>query len=68
MFFSHLEELIFVLKENYASYQVKPERPQPQAQGGCTEDNLTKFAYDSVDAFANFMSTQMFKAAAPENV
>jgi hypothetical protein len=25
MFFSHLEELIYVLKENYASYQVKPE-------------------------------------------
>jgi hypothetical protein len=68
MFFSCLEELIFVLKENYASYQVKPERPQPQAQGGYTEDNLTKFANDSIDAFANFMFTQMFKAAAPENV
>jgi hypothetical protein len=25
MFFSRLEELIFVLKENYASYRVKPE-------------------------------------------
>jgi hypothetical protein len=31
-------------------------------------DNLTKFANDSVDSFANFMFTQMFKAAAPENV
>jgi hypothetical protein len=67
MFLSHLEELIFVLKENYASYQVKPERPQPQAQGR-SEDNLTKFVYDGINAFANFMSTQMFKAAAPENV
>jgi hypothetical protein len=25
MFFSRLEELIFILKENYASYRVKPE-------------------------------------------
>jgi hypothetical protein len=68
MFFSQLEELIFVLKENYASYRVKPEHPHPQAQGGYTEDTLTKFANDSVDSFANFMFTQMFKAAAPENV
>jgi hypothetical protein len=68
MFLSHLEELIFVLKENYASYRVKPEHPQPQAQGSYTEDNLTKFAIDSIDAFTNFMFTQMFKAAAPENV
>jgi hypothetical protein len=32
------------------------------------EDALTKYANDSVDAFANFLFTQMFKAAAPENV
>jgi hypothetical protein len=68
MFFSRLEELIFVLKENYASYRVKPERMQPQAQGSYTEDNLTKFAFDSVDTFANFMFTQKFKAAALEKV
>jgi hypothetical protein len=29
MFFSRLEELVFVLKENYASYRVKPDRPPP---------------------------------------
>jgi len=68
MFFSHLEELIFVLKENYASYWVKPDQPAQQAQGGYSEDNLTKYANNSVDSFANFMFTQMFKAAAPENV
>jgi hypothetical protein len=69
MFFSRLEELVFVLKENYASYRVKPNRPPPiQPQGTYTEDALTKYANDSVDAFANFLFTQMFKAAAPENV
>ncbi len=68
MFFSCLEELIFILKENYASYQVKPERPNQQAQGGYSEDNLMKYANDTVDSFANFMFTQMFKYAAPENV
>ena len=69
MFFSRLEELVYVLKENYASYRVKPDRPPPiQPQGTYTEDALTKYANDSVDAFANFLFTQMFKAAAPENV
>jgi len=38
MFFLRLEEMIFVLKENCASYRVNPECPQPQAQGGYTED------------------------------
>jgi len=68
MFFSRLEELIFVLKENYASYRVKPDRPAQQAQGGNSEDNLTKYTNDSINSFTNFMFTQMFKAAAPENV
>jgi hypothetical protein len=69
MFFSRLEELVFVLKENYASYRVKPDRPPPiQPQGTYTEDALAKYANDSVDAFAKFLFTQMFKAAAPENV
>jgi hypothetical protein len=37
MFFSRLEELIYVLKENYASYRVKPDRPAPiQPQGTYT--------------------------------
>jgi Skp family chaperone for outer membrane proteins len=69
MFFSRLEELVFVLKENYASYRVKPDRPPLiQPQGTYMEDALTKYANDSIDAFANFFFTQMFKAAAPENV
>jgi hypothetical protein len=68
MFFSHLEELIFVLKENYASYRVKPEWPAQQPQGGYSEDALMKAINDNVDNFANFIFTQMFKAAAPENV
>jgi hypothetical protein len=69
MFFSRLEELVFVQKENYASYRVKPDRPAYiQPQGTYTEDALTKYANDSIDAFPNFLFTQMFKAAAPENV
>ncbi len=65
MFFSQLEELIYVLKENYASYRVKPDRLAQEAAGGYSEYSLTK---DNVDNFANFMFTQMFKAATPENV
>jgi hypothetical protein len=68
MFFSRLEELIEVLKENYASYRVKPDRPAQEAAGGYSEDSLTKAINDIVDNFANFMFTQIFKAAAPENV
>jgi hypothetical protein len=68
MFFSRLEELIYILKENYASYRVKPDRPAQEAAGGYSEDSLTKAINDNVDNFANFMFTQMFKAAAPENV
>jgi len=68
MFFSHLEEFIYVLKENYASYRVKPDRPSQEAAGGYSEDSLTKAINDNVGNFANFMFTQMFKAAAPENV
>jgi hypothetical protein len=68
MFFSRLEELIYILKENYTSYRVKPARPAQQAAGGYSEDALTKAINDNVDNFANFMFTQMFKAAAPENV
>ncbi len=68
MFFSRLEELIYVLKENCASYRVKPVKPAQQVAGGYSEDALTKAINDNVDNFANFMFTQMFKAAAPENV
>jgi hypothetical protein len=68
MFFSHLEVLVFVLKENYASYRVKPEQPAQQTHGGYSADNMSKYANDSIDCFANFLFTQMFKATAPENV
>ncbi len=68
VFFLRLEELIYVLKENYASYRVKPERPAQEPAGGYSEDSLTKAINDSMDNFANFIFTQMFKVAAPENV
>jgi len=68
MFFSHLEELRYVLKENYASYRVKPAQPAQQPQGGYSEDALMKAINNNVNNFANLMFTQMFKAAAPENV
>jgi hypothetical protein len=68
MFFSQLEELIYVLKENYASYHVKPDRQAQEATGGYSEDSLTKAINDNVDNFANFIFTRMFKATAPENV
>jgi hypothetical protein len=55
MFFSHLEELIFFLKENYTSYRVKPTRPAQEAAGGYSEDSLTKFSNECIDNFANFM-------------
>jgi hypothetical protein len=63
-----LEELTYVLKENYASYHVKPERPAQEPSEGYSEDSLTKAINENVDNFTNFMFTQMFKAAAPENV
>jgi hypothetical protein len=68
IFFSRLEKLIFILKENYASYCVNPDRPAQEAGGGYSEDALTKAIKDNMDNFANFMFTQMFKAGAPENV
>jgi hypothetical protein len=39
-----------------------------QAGGGFSEDDLTKYGNDSIDFFANFLFTQMFRAAALENV
>jgi hypothetical protein len=58
MFFSRLEEHIHILKEN----RVKPDRLAQQPQGGYSEDTLKKYPNDSMDNFANFMFTQMFKA------
>ena len=66
--FSRLEKLCNVLHENYASYQIKPERPNPLNDGHFTKDALTRFANDSVEAYNKFLFTQIFKAAAPENV
>jgi hypothetical protein len=68
-FFSRLEKLFNVLHENYASYRIKPDRPAPiQPQSTFTQDALTQFANDSVEAYNNFFFAQVFKAAAPENV
>jgi hypothetical protein len=63
-----LEELIYVLKENYTSYRVKPDRPAQEAAGGYSEASLTKAINNNADNFANFMFTQLIKVAAPENV
>jgi hypothetical protein len=68
-FFSRLEKLFNVLHENYASYRIKPERLAPiQPQGTFTQDALTQFANNSVEAYNNFLFAQVFNAAAPENV
>ncbi len=68
-FFSRLEKLFNVLHENYASYRIKPERPAAiQPQDTYTQDALMQFANDSVEAYNKFLFSQVFKAAAPENV
>jgi len=67
-FFSRLEKLCNVLHENFASYRIKPERPNPGNDGRFSQDDMTKFANDSVEAYNQFLFTQIFKAAAPENV
>jgi hypothetical protein len=57
-FMAHLEKLFNTLQENYASYRVKPDHPAPiQPQGTNTEDNLTSFANDSVQAYNQFLLT-----------
>jgi hypothetical protein len=68
-FMARLEKLFNTLYENYASYQVKPDRPAAiQLQGTYMEDNLTSFVNDSVKAYNRFLLTQVFRAAAPESV
>ncbi len=68
MFFSQFEELFHVLNEIYALYRIKPDRPAQQAQGGYSEDSLTKNSNNCFDYFSKFLLTQVFCAAAPENV
>ncbi len=67
-FFSRLEKLCNVLHENFASYRIKPNRPAQLANGHYSEDALTQYANDSIEAYNQFLFTQIFKAAAPENV
>jgi hypothetical protein len=67
-FFSHLEKLFNVLHENYASYRIKPDRPAQLQDGHYSEDALTQYANNSVEAYNKFLFAQVFKAAAPENV
>ena len=67
-FFSRLEKLCNVLHENFASYRIKPTRPAQLPDGHYSEDALTQYANDSVEAYNQFLFTQIFKAAAPENV
>jgi hypothetical protein len=67
-FFSRLEKLCNVLHENFASYRIKPDRPAQLPDGHYSEDALTQYANDSVEAYNKFLFAQIFKAAAPENV
>jgi hypothetical protein len=67
-FFSRLEKLCNILHENFASYRIKPNRPAQLPDGHYWEDALTQYANDSVEAYNQFLFTQIFKAAAPENV
>jgi hypothetical protein len=67
-FFSRLEKLCNVLHENFASYRIKPNRPAQLPDGHYSEDALTQYANDSMEAYNQFLFTQIFKAAAPENV
>jgi hypothetical protein len=67
-FFSRLEKLCNVLHENFASFRIKPTRPAQLGDGHYSEDALTQYGNDSVEAYNQFLFTQIFKAAAPENV
>jgi hypothetical protein len=67
-FFSRLEKLFNILHENYASYHVKPERPEQLQAGNYSEDALTKSSNDNVKAYNKFLLAQVFKAAALENI
>jgi hypothetical protein len=68
-FMARLEKLFNTLYENYASYQVKPDRPAAiQPQGTYREDNLTSFANDSVKAYNRFLLMEVFRAAALESI
>jgi len=67
-FFSRLEKLCNILHENFASYRIKPNRPAQLADGHYSEDALMQYANDSIEAYNQFLFTQIFKAAALENV
>jgi len=67
-FFSRLEKLFNVLHENYASYRIKPDCPPQLPAGNYSEDALTQYANDFIEAFNKFLFAQVFKAAAPENI
>jgi len=67
-FFSRLEKLFNVLHDNYTSYWIKPDRPAQLPAGNYSEDALTQYVNNSVEAYNKFLFAQVFKAAAPENV
>ncbi len=67
-YFSHLEKLFHILEENYASYRVKPDRLAQQQGGGYSENALMTANNDAVSSYSQFLLTQVFRAAAPENV
>jgi len=59
-FFSRLEKLCNVLHENFASYRIKPNRPAQLPDGHYSEDALTQYANDSVEAYNQFLFSQIF--------
>jgi hypothetical protein len=65
---SRLEKLFNVLHENFALYGVKPDRPVQLPVGNYDQDALTKYSNDNIRAYNMFLLTQVFRAAAPENV
>jgi hypothetical protein len=67
-FFSRSENPFNILHKNYASYCVRPERPAQLPAGNYSEDALTKYTNDHIRAYNKFLLTQVFKAAAPENI
>jgi hypothetical protein len=62
------KKLFNMIKENYASYCVKPDMLAQQEGGGYSEDALTTAINEVVNYYNKFLLTQVFWAAAPESV
>jgi hypothetical protein len=67
-YFSRLSELIEVITDSYASYQIELNRPAEQPQGGFSNDALTKLNSDHVLNFAEYIFLQLFWARLTKNI